>query len=51
MRKIVMKVSSVDKLRFQNYMMGIKRAESKAEADMYFRLAKKILEKGQRKEQ
>ncbi|NQD65905.1 hypothetical protein HP456_08210 [Bacillus haikouensis] len=48
MRKIVMKVSSVDKLRFQNYMMQLKRAESKAEADTYYRLAKKILEKGRK---
>ncbi len=49
MRKIVMKVSSVDKLRFQNYMMQIRKAESKAEADMYYRLAKRILDKGKRK--
>lgn len=46
MRKIVLKVSSVDKLRFQNYMMLMQKAESKAEADMYFRLAKKIIQRG-----
>jgi hypothetical protein len=48
MRKIVMKVSSIDKLRFQNYMMQLKSAETKAEADMYYRLAKKILGKGRK---
>jgi hypothetical protein len=43
-----MKVSSVDKLRFQNYMMQLKGAESKAEAETYYRLAKKILEKSKK---
>jgi hypothetical protein len=43
MRKIVLKVSSLDKLRFQNYLVLMQKAESKAEADMYFRLAKKII--------
>lgn len=47
MRKIVLKVSSIDKLRFQNYKVLMQKAESKAEADMYFRLAKKIVQKGQ----
>ncbi|MGM0828513.1 MAG: hypothetical protein ACQEWF_16165 [Bacillota bacterium] len=50
MRKIVMKVSSVDKLRFQNYMMQLKRAETKVEADTYYRLAKQILEKAKKKQ-
>ncbi|MCP3742535.1 hypothetical protein [Rossellomorea sp. BNER] len=48
MRRIVMKVSSIDKLRFQNYMMLIKKAETKAEADMYFRLAKEIIKKAEK---
>ncbi len=43
-----MKVSSIDKLRFQNYMMHLKGAESKIEADTYYRLAKQILEKAKR---
>ncbi|MFD2680890.1 hypothetical protein [Bacillus seohaeanensis] len=50
MRKIVIKVSSLDKLRFQNYMTMLKKAETKAEADMYFRLAKEIIQKAGHKE-
>ncbi|MGD6968230.1 hypothetical protein [Rossellomorea vietnamensis] len=50
MRKIVLKVSSIDKLRFQNFIVLMQKAESKAEADMYFRLAKKIIQKGDLKQ-
>ncbi|EDL63109.1 hypothetical protein [Bacillus sp. SG-1] len=49
MRKIVLKVSSIDKLRFQNYLVLMQKAESKAEADMYFRLAKKIIQQSRMK--
>ncbi|BCB02231.1 hypothetical protein [Bacillus sp. KH172YL63] len=50
MRKIVLKVSAVDKLRYQNYMMQLKRAETKVEADTYYRLARQILEKAKKQQ-
>ena len=48
MKKIVIKVSSLDKFMFNSYIAALQKAEAKSEADMYFRLARKIIQSGRR---